>query len=292
MSKLLLDEKPLQVLPALATAIGLNEAIAIQQLHWLMQQENFGEDHDGRHWVRMTLVEWRKRHFPFWSEPTIQRVFDSLQKLGLVLSSDDFNKLSFDRTNWYSIDYEAVEKAEAAFQKDARIVEHIKLKNGARKMKNASYQSETTIPESSSSESSSENKNKNGVQANPEAGSPGDAPIEEIPVEETRRDSVSMPLSDYDRAWNELRDALVIVSPVMMEKFGELWREHPDLRRHEFALNAMKENANPVSFRYYETCFLRYDPDKEKPPKNHQNGNGTSNGQHGQKKKEYRFRSD
>ncbi len=277
MSKLLLDEKPLQVLPALATAIGLNEAIAIQQLHWLMQQENFGEDHEGRHWVRMTLAEWRKRHFPFWSEPTIQRVFDSLQKLGLVLVCDDFNKLSFDRTNWYSIDYAVVEKAEAAFQEDARIVEHIKLKNGARKMKNASYQVETTIPESSSSESSSEINNKKGES---------DAETRNTPAETVSNDVA------YDHAWGELRDALVVVSPVMMEKFQELWHEHPDLRRHEFALNAMKENANPVSFRYYETCFLRYDPDKEKPPPKNGNGNSSAYGKNVPKQKEYRFRSD
>lgn len=69
----------------------------------------------------------------------------------------------------------------------------------------------------------------------------------------------------YQNAWDELRDALIIVSPIMMERFDEMWQEHPDLRRHEFALKAMKENANPVSFRYYETCFLRYDPDKPKP---------------------------
>lgn len=95
--------------------------------------------------------------------------------------------------------------------------------------------------------------------------------------------------NDSQKAWEELRDALVIVNPIVMERFGELWDEYPDLRRHRFALKAMIENANPVSFRYYETCFLRYDPDKEKPPPKNGNGNGNGNGQ---KKKEYRFRSD
>lgn len=94
---------------------------------------------------------------------------------------------------------------------------------------------------------------------------------------------------EFSKVWDELRDALVIVNPIVMERFAELWKEHPDLRRHRFALKAMIENANPVSFRYYETCFLRYDPDKEKPPPRNGNGNGNGNGQ---KKKEYRFRSD
>lgn len=71
--------------------------------------------------------------------------------------------------------------------------------------------------------------------------------------------------TDFQKAWDELRNLLVVFSPIVMERFDELWAEFPDLRRHEFALKATKENANPVSFRYYETCFLRYDPDKPKP---------------------------
>lgn len=33
-SKLLLDKLPLQVMPTLATLIGLNEAIVLQQVHY------------------------------------------------------------------------------------------------------------------------------------------------------------------------------------------------------------------------------------------------------------------
>lgn len=73
------------------------------------------------------------------------------------------------------------------------------------------------------------------------------------------------PNGEFQSAWSELRDTLVVVNPTTLERFGELWDEYPDLRRHEFALKATRENANPVSFRYYETCFLRYDPDKPKP---------------------------
>ena len=36
MSKMIIDDRPLMVLPKLATAIGLNEAIVLQQIHyWL-----------------------------------------------------------------------------------------------------------------------------------------------------------------------------------------------------------------------------------------------------------------
>ena len=34
--KLLIDDQPLQVLPSLAEAIGLNEALILQQIHWLL----------------------------------------------------------------------------------------------------------------------------------------------------------------------------------------------------------------------------------------------------------------
>ena len=37
MSKLLINEQPLQVLPSLAEAIGLNQAIALQQVHYWLE---------------------------------------------------------------------------------------------------------------------------------------------------------------------------------------------------------------------------------------------------------------
>ncbi|KPC98057.1 Replication initiation and membrane attachment [Geobacillus sp. BCO2] len=45
MSNLLFDDQPLVILPQLALAIGLNESIVVQQLHyWLKKSENV---HDG-----------------------------------------------------------------------------------------------------------------------------------------------------------------------------------------------------------------------------------------------------
>ena len=40
--KLLIDDQPHQVLPALAKTIGLNEAIFLQQLHYLL---NYSKNH-------------------------------------------------------------------------------------------------------------------------------------------------------------------------------------------------------------------------------------------------------
>lgn len=105
-SKLLIPEEPLQVLPGLAVAIGLNEAIVLQQLHyWLNPKRNVGEEHDGRRWVYNTYENW-KTNFPFWSLRTIQGIILKLEKEGLIESTDDFNKDYRDRTKWYTINYE------------------------------------------------------------------------------------------------------------------------------------------------------------------------------------------
>lgn len=48
MSKLLIEEPPLQVLPSLAVTIGLNEAIIIQQIHYWLRDSRNGIEHEGR----------------------------------------------------------------------------------------------------------------------------------------------------------------------------------------------------------------------------------------------------
>ena len=55
-SRLLITEPPLLVLPSLAIAIGLNEAIFLQQLHYWLQQA--GKERDGRRWIYNTYDEW------------------------------------------------------------------------------------------------------------------------------------------------------------------------------------------------------------------------------------------
>ena len=109
MSKLLIQEPPLQVLPSLAVAIGLDEAIALQQLHyWLNNPKSEGRvDENGIKWVYNTYAEWKEKDFPFWSEDKIQRVFLDLEKIGLVISAKlDAHKR--DMRKFYRIDYNAL----------------------------------------------------------------------------------------------------------------------------------------------------------------------------------------
>lgn len=103
MSKLLINEQPLQVLPSLAKLIGLNEAIIIQQLHyWLNVSKN---ERDGHKWVYNTYEDWAKQ-FPFWSVSTIRRAINNLEQKGLLITTDEYNKMPIDKTKWYRIDYE------------------------------------------------------------------------------------------------------------------------------------------------------------------------------------------
>jgi hypothetical protein len=109
-TKLLINEYPLQVLPSLATMVGLNEAIFLQQLHYWMRHKTQGKIVDNRKWIRNTVEEWIKDNFPFWDIGVIKRVTKNLGLDGLVDSRSDLNKLPIDRTKWYSINYAALDR--------------------------------------------------------------------------------------------------------------------------------------------------------------------------------------
>lgn len=103
-SQLLINEPPLQVLPSLAKVIGLNEAIALQQIHyWMIQKKAFHRD--GRTWVFNTYQQWHEDNFPFWSPRAIQRIMLNLEEMGLVIV-EQFNLQTGDATKFYSINYD------------------------------------------------------------------------------------------------------------------------------------------------------------------------------------------
>ena len=101
MSKLLIDEPPLQVLPSLAVRIGLCEAIIIQQIHYWLQRTKPLDD--GHCWVYNTVKEWQKQ-FPFWHGNTIFRHLQTLRDSG-VLIAEQKSANAFDKTLYYRIDY-------------------------------------------------------------------------------------------------------------------------------------------------------------------------------------------
>ena len=103
---LLFDKHPIVLDKGMATIIGLNEAIVLQQVHyWLELNKKEGKNyHEGRYWTYNTYDEWHEQ-FPFWSKETIKRVFKRLRKMKLIIV-DRFNVYQMDRTLWYTIDYD------------------------------------------------------------------------------------------------------------------------------------------------------------------------------------------
>lgn len=109
-SSLLINEPPLQVLPSLAKAIGLNEAIVTQQLHYWLENPKAGITRFGHRWIYNTYDEWLE-NFPFWSIPTIQRTFANLEKKGVIISAQ-LEKRNRDMRKFYRINYDQLEKLE------------------------------------------------------------------------------------------------------------------------------------------------------------------------------------
>jgi len=135
MAKLLIYEPPLQVLPTLACAIGLDEAVALQQLHyWINNKSCPGRvDAQGIKWIYNTYEEWKKDNFPFWSVDKIKRIFLHLEELGLVISAQlDMHK--HDATKFYRIDYDRLYTMDGA---------NLPLSNGG-KSADVNKESETT----------------------------------------------------------------------------------------------------------------------------------------------------
>ncbi|ELW9330850.1 hypothetical protein SIO49_003885 [Citrobacter freundii] len=102
---LLMTSRPIVINPDLAYSIGLNEAIALQQINYWLQETKSGMERDGVRWIYNTTEQWLEQ-FPFWSESTLKRTFTRLKTLG-VLKIEQLNKSQRDMTNFYTINYES-----------------------------------------------------------------------------------------------------------------------------------------------------------------------------------------
>jgi hypothetical protein len=129
--KHLLDEYPIVVLPTLAVMVGDREAMFLQQIHyWLIKNElakkNFK---NGRYWTYRTFEDWQV-DFPWLSISTLKRIVEKLRGMELIIT-DHLNKKGYDRTTWYSINYEQWEKVK------------IGGRSKVSKWNNAKYQNDT-----------------------------------------------------------------------------------------------------------------------------------------------------
>lgn len=122
MTKLITKDYALQLLPCLATQIGVSRAIVLQQLYWLLGQRKMGRKKDGVKYIRMTVAEWQERHFPFMSRRNIRRVLASLERDKLVISRQDLNRIGYDRSTWWAIDFQKLDELENEMESNARVI--------------------------------------------------------------------------------------------------------------------------------------------------------------------------
>lgn len=102
MTQLLTDDNVQLILPKVVAKIGFNEAVILQQIHyWLLKSDKV---HDGRVWTYNTIAQWQKQ-FSYMSTKTIERTMKSLKNQG-VLITGNYNKENYDKTIWYTIDYD------------------------------------------------------------------------------------------------------------------------------------------------------------------------------------------
>lgn len=123
MSKLLINESPLQVQPSLAMAIGLNEAIFLQQLHYWMGASR--HHHDGKKWVYNTYSDWLLQ-LKYLSLPTLKRTIKSLKDRGL-LSVERFDKVRSNQVNYYAINYDVLAIIEANIAQAIDSIDQLKM---------------------------------------------------------------------------------------------------------------------------------------------------------------------
>lgn len=107
--KLIKDSTTLLLQPELAKAIGLNEAIILQQIHyWLENAKSENRNfYSGRYWVYNSYKNWQAQ-FPFIKVDTVKKTILKLEKLKLLITGN-YNKRGYDKTKWYTIDYEKLE---------------------------------------------------------------------------------------------------------------------------------------------------------------------------------------
>lgn len=130
-NNLLMGRVPVVASQDLAVKIGLEEAICLDKLHYLLTpKDNFTNyrlhQYEGKHWIYHTIDELIEKIFPFWSVSKVERVLKKLRELNLVSTAHlHFKVLGLRgvRTLWYSINYAAVDRLKNNQESTAEVVE-------------------------------------------------------------------------------------------------------------------------------------------------------------------------
>lgn len=97
---------------SVAAITDTESAMIVGWIHsWIQAKEEKEEKyyfHENRYWVYNSNSDW-ERTFPFMQERTIRRKIQKLRNMGILITGN-FNKKSYDRTLWYTIDYDVLDK--------------------------------------------------------------------------------------------------------------------------------------------------------------------------------------
>jgi hypothetical protein len=104
-SELFIKEYPWVVPRSLAAAIGLNQALMLQQIHFWSEPKKNKKYSRSRYWVYYSYKEWR-RHFSFWSETDLKEILQSLEERKLVFCN--LSIVSSGGPKLYAINYNVV----------------------------------------------------------------------------------------------------------------------------------------------------------------------------------------
>lgn len=128
--RLLFNEEPITINRLAAKVLGLNEAIVVQQIHyWLNINEKAKKNiFDDKVWTYNTYEKWQNENFDFWSVKTVRRVFDSLEKKGILIKGN-YNNKKYDRTLWVTLDYEKLEMILVDYENKINIKDNENMTN-------------------------------------------------------------------------------------------------------------------------------------------------------------------
>lgn len=84
-----------------AVLYGIPAAILLSHIEYIVKLNNQDYLYDNRFWYRLSIPTIREK-FPFLPERTIKRALAELCEKGALLKGN-YNKVHFDRTNWYSL---------------------------------------------------------------------------------------------------------------------------------------------------------------------------------------------
>jgi hypothetical protein len=109
---LLLNEKPLMVLPSLAKLLGINASIAVQHIHWIIEIKHENQDdrtdYDGFTWCKYSLNQWQSK-MVWMSIDGIQKMLTKLEADGAIISCKPDAK-SRNQTKWYRVNIDGLNR--------------------------------------------------------------------------------------------------------------------------------------------------------------------------------------